>query len=317
MSIQDANFEDLLKAHYVESAGSALAGMLESIRRGELPSHELDSFPLARPIGQSSAILFSPVISLLRFYSLLEIALLGKFVPEPDYMSTFWKETADNLSLLLAESSAEPDDYSTVLPRFLLGRLEGRMHLEEEGIDARYGELTSIFLSFLSLISRWRNPDIGLLLRFILSPDTSDIDLERFRIVVSDKDDFMSRILAVRSEQKEFPDRLLQGLSGTLGLCEDLDRLLEDSKPFPLVQSAMWTYHADLFSTVGGRLPSYLMAVVTSFVEWTTEEPESERATAITSYVENVKEFMGRLSSGAYGHSLRPDVLRPTAPAMA
>jgi hypothetical protein len=316
MSIKKANFYDLHKVHYVGTGGATIANILQNMRRGNLPENSLGSFSPTNHIGQSSAILFSPVINLLRFYSLLEIALIGKVIPEPDYMDGFWKEATENLSLLVPSQAAD-DNYPIVLPQFLLGRLEGRMHLEEEAIDVRYGEITSIFVSFSNLISRWRNPGTDMFLRLALSQDTGDNDLEMFRMVVGDKNEFMGRILVRRSDRSRFPDQLLHGLSETLDLCEDIDRLLGESEAFPLLQSAMWIYHADLFSAVDRRLPSYLLKVVESFGNWVQDEPQSERAAEINDYIENVKDFMNRLSSGAYGSALRPDVVQPLAPAMA
>lgn len=316
MTIQDANFEDLQRVHYVGTRGPSIDNTLKRIRGGNLRQDELNSFPLRDHIGKSSAILFSPVIDLLRFYGLLEIALLSKFIPEPDYMNEFWKDAAENLGLLLTNSNADADNYPTILPQFLLGRLEGRLHLEEEGVDVRYGELSGIVLSFYSLVSRWREPDVEALLRYVLTPDTDHLALETLRAVVREKDEFMARILVVQSDSTDGLHRLLRGLSETLSLCEDVDRLLEDCKPFPLVQSAMWIYHADFFSALDRRLPSYLIQVVESFANWVLNEPQSERAAAIYDYIENAKAFMGRLSSGAYGSALRPETVRPREPAM-
>jgi hypothetical protein len=317
MSIQNANFEDLYRVYYLGTAGPLIVRTLKGIRSGNLHEDELNSFPLRDHIGESSALLFSPVMSLLRFYGLLEIALLSKFIPEPDYMNEFWKDAGENLNLLLSNSNTTADNYPTILPQFLMGRLEGRMHLEEEGVDVRYGELSSIVLSFSSLVSRWRDPDIEALLRFALTRDADHLALETLTAVVGAKDQFMARILIAQSDRTEALHQLLQGLSETLSLCEDIDRLLEDAKPFPLVQSAMWTYHADLFSALDRRLPSYLIHVVESFASWVSNEPQSQRAAAISNYIENAKAFLGRLSSGAYGGALHPEVLRPMAPVLA
>jgi len=316
MTIQDANFEDLQRVHYVGTRGPSIDNTLKRIRGGNLRQDELNSFPLRDHIGESSAILFSPVIDLLRFYGLLEIALLSKFIPEPDYMNEFWKDAAENLSLLLTNSNAAADNYPTILPQFLLGRLEGRLHLEEEGVDVRYGELSGIVLSFSSLVSRWQAADVEAFIRFVLTKAPEHLSLDTLRFVVGEKDEFMARILIARSERTDPLHQLLRGLSETLSLCEDIDRLLEESKAFPLLQSAMWIYQADLFSALDKRLPSYLIQVVESFANWVPNEPQSERAAAINDYIENAKAFMGRLSSGAYGSALRPDVVRPREPAM-
>ncbi len=316
MSIRSANFEDLLRVHYTGTGAAETADLLKKMLSGHGPKLELGLLNTATHIRQSSALLFTPIVGLLRFYALLEIAYIAKFIPEPDYMDGFWKDTAANLAFLLSTANAADDNYPMVLPRFLLGRLEGRIHLEEEGIYERHGTLAGILLIFYRMISPWRHPEVAAFVEIALSEQIPHTLRDDFRSFVGDKDRFMAAIGSTTPGISR-PDPLLWGFSETLSLCEGLDRLLEEAKPFPLLQSAMWTYYAELFPSPDSPLPSFVMQAVGSFAQWVADEPESKRAGAVNEYIVSVKEFMGRLSSGNYGRALSPNVLEPAAPVMA
>lgn len=308
--IKRSNFEDLYKFYYVETGAFRAAEILNGVREDLLSEELLRTFP---PEGtkESGAILFSPLGDLLKFYSLLEIALLIKFIPEPDYASVFWFHARRALSLKLIAPYIQ-EDYPLQLPRFLLGRLEGRMHLAEEFSEDRYGEVCAVFLSFLSQVSRWRDPEIQVFLRFVLSSDADQAQFDRFRGILSDRDDFMARILTTRIIRQTFEDQLLHGLSKILILCEDLDRLLVDVEGFPLLQSAMHIYYADLFGAMNQKLPSYMWVFVDSFSEWIhPEEKDSDRARAISKYILDVRQLLSGLSFGSKGNKLNPTILEP------
>lgn len=310
MSTKNDNFEDLHEAFYLRTGACNAANVLKSVREGLRSLDDLELFPPANEITISSAIVFSPIGDLLRFYSLLEIALLVKCIPEPEYTDAFWLETAENLSFPLIRSY-EAAGYPILLPRFLLGRLEGRLHLEEEGIEARYSDILSVYQGFISLSSQWRGPDVQIFLRFVLSRDTDRAQVDLFRSFLGNTNEFMSRILTTKATRGEYRDYLVYGFSKVLSLCDDLDRLLRDAKPFPILQSAIWNYHADLFSTSDRRLLSTLNQMVGTFADWIYYEPLPERTDALVRYIADVKNLMNRLASEAYGNSLSPEVLRP------
>jgi hypothetical protein len=171
MDISTENYLDLHRFHYIESGASTAAIILKRVRTGELFQDVSELFPRADEVTQSSAILFSPLGKLIKFYSLLEIALIIKFIPEPTYDDESWREVTDNLNEPLIKSYAE-SCYPVILPQFLLRRLEGRFYLDEEGIEERYDEASALFSSFVSLTSRLRHPDIEIFLRFTLSGES-------------------------------------------------------------------------------------------------------------------------------------------------
>jgi hypothetical protein len=298
--IKRSNFEDLYKFYYVEPGAARAAEIIHGVREDLLSEGLLRSFPSAEGIKDASAILFSPLGDLLKFYSLMEIALLIKFIPEPDYASEFWTRTRRVLSFKLMTPYMQ-EDYPLQLPRFLLGRLEGRMHLAEEFSKDRYDQVCAMFLSFLSQVSRWRDADIQVFLRFVLSSDTDEAQFDRFRSLIIDRDEFMSRILTTRIIRQNFDDQLLHGLSKILSLCEDMDRLLGEMDDFPLLQSAMSNYYSDLLGAMNQRLRNYILELVQSFSEWTKieEKEDEDRTRAISEYIAEVKQFLDRLSTAA------------------
>lgn len=312
--IKEINYADL-RFRYIDSGASSVAATLESIRSGSAGPLRL-SHPTDEMV-RSGMILFSPFRKLLRFYGLLEIALTIKFIPEPNYDDKFWKGIAVNLSLPVIRWYEE-SNYPVVLPQFLLGRLEGRSHLEEEGAEERYDEASALFSSFATLISRWENPDIEVFLRYAMSAESDSDQLDAFINLVANKNEFIARILAARSERNRYEDLLLSGFSGILVLCEDLDRLLEEAGDFRLLQSAMWNYHADLFLLAGGRLPSYLYRLVAAFEAWCDGESSDEATASVGGYIRDAKKLIERLSSGIYGNNLsQAPLVAPLAPALA
>ena len=128
--IKEVNYADL-QCWYKENGIGRIGAALERMR-----SEDRGVFyaPASEETVRSGSVLFSPFRKILRFYGLLEIALIIKFIPEPNYDDTFWKHAAANLSLPFISE----ENYPVVLPKFLLGRLEGRSHLEEEYSDERY-----------------------------------------------------------------------------------------------------------------------------------------------------------------------------------
>lgn len=312
--VKRSNFEDLQKFFYVETGAFRAAKILYGVTESWLPEGLARSFFLPEVVKEKSVIPFGPLADLLKFYSLLEIALVATFIPEPDYASAFWSEIRKNLSLALIRPYIL-ESYPVQLPRFLLGRLEGRMHLAEEFSEDRYGEVCAALLSFLSQVSRWRDADIQVFLRFVLSSETDQVQFDLFQDLIGNRDEFMSRILARRITRQSFDDHLLHGLSKVLNLCEDLDRLLSEMDRFPLLQSAMSNYYADLFWAMNQRLPRYLKELVQSFSNWTTgtasDKGNAERAQAVSEYIAEVEQFLARLSSGTAGNILSSKILQP------
>jgi hypothetical protein len=158
------------------------------------------------------------------------------------------------------------------------------------------------------------------------APSTSNcerdtVDPAQFETLVGlvrDKNKFLARILVTRSKRCVYDDHLLWGFSQIVSFCEDLDRLLEEAGAFPLLQSAMWNYHSDVFSVLGNRLPSCIMHLVEAFGEWEAEELSQEERLAIYDYIKHVKSLIERLSSDTYGGLLNNRFVQPivAAPAM-
>jgi len=300
MELKEINFYDLCRLHYIETGASRTADILERLGNGMFEFEDL--FPPPDRLDRSGAIIFSPMGKLLKFYSLLEIAFIIKFIPEPQYGDKFWKKVAGNLNLSLIKRY-ESERYPIVLPQFLLGRIEGRLHLEDEATANRYDEASAMFLSFVSLVSRWQLPDIQIFLRFAISGETDSAQLDALENLVSDKNEFIRHFSADRSGHQQYSDHQLHGFSQVLSVLDDLDRLLEEAGDFPLLQSAMWNYHADLFSLVDARLPRYLVKLARAFRVWISESTPEEEV-AINEYVVSVEKLIERLASGAYGSSL-------------
>ena len=292
MDLKQANFDDLWQYHYLNTSAVHAAATIKSLSEWQDPMEHPES------------IIFDPVGRLLKFYSLLEISLIIKSIPEPTYEDAKWKEIRTNLSHILNRENEE-GGYPILLPRFLQGRLEGRLHLEEELPEEREDEAFAAVASFLSIIKRWNFADQEGFLRFIIRSNTNEI--EYLSSLLADRHAFTSH-LASRSKGRHYEDRLIQGFSCVLDICDDLDRLLDELTLFPLLQSAMWNYHADLFSFSNARLPRELNNLLNQFLAWRIVQ---EERSIVAEYVNATQQMVNRLASGAYGNSLSDILSNP------
>ena len=311
MNVQAVNMADLWETYFVRTGAPTASEILRDFRRNRIDGDSLLglAFEPRRSPGQDRRKLGPPFLALLEFYSVLEIALLIKFIPEPAY-DDLWGEIGQNLALPEFRVIYE-NDFGSVLPGFLSGRLEGRLHLDDEQVGDRRRETSALFLGFLDSLSRVKRPSIRLFLRDCISSPYIPVEVLEFISILGSKEEFMRRILKGPNETYERVDVLLHGFSHFLTFCFDFDSLLQDSQAFPLFQSAMWNYFGDLFQALGDRLAQRIGSAVGEFQYWVADEHWDEARPEVVRYIDGVRDVVQRLTSGSYGHSMGAAVLEP------
>jgi hypothetical protein len=307
MKTAQINFEDLYDLFFAKTSASDASRILQGMRQGVVDPTAMLSLHRRNVSVEADEALRQSIISLLKFYSLVEIGLVVKLLPEPSYES-FWLEITQNLSFAPLRSFYE-SYYRLILPQFLLARLEGRLHLYEERVEEKASQASSLFLSFVDVVSRVNNPDIQYFLRSCAVPEAV-----RFLMrILEDKERVMSHILEAPDEQ-DHGHRVLHGLSGFLSFCDDLDRLLYASRDLPLFQSAMWNYFGDLFQLSGEQLGAIMFEAVTQFLKWPDDDAGEEAREQIARYVRDATGLIERLTSGFYGLGMQAPLIELAPP---
>lgn len=296
--LRGVNFEAMFRQFFSLTEAPLAMETFWRRRRGELSNEEMSALFYGRS-GRRDMPRPSSFIALLKFYSLLEIALLVSFIPEPDDLS-IWTDIRESLALPEFRTFYEKD-YPLILPEFLLRRLTEGYELREEIL----GGTSSVFLVFLSLIARTeRDDDIAFFLRLAMRADFDQDTMGTLRVALKDKKIFMNRLLDSKTGDEDEVSRALRGLDRFLNFCNDFDGLLGRSPKYPLLQSAMWNYYGDVFQLYGRRIERTVKAVLEGFETWVQEEHWDDYQLDVKKYLSQMFEVIDRLTSDYYGGNL-------------
>lgn len=300
--IRQINFEDLIELYFRHTLAREAEEYLSLSRRGkaEIPLPHLLRYHEQEGVTDRREIHLRDCFdSLLAFYSLLEIAIVISFVPDPAE-DDFWMGVKANLSLEPVCKYYE-ENYPLLLPKLLRRRLHG----EIEPKDKDNSQTAAIFTAFLGLEDRIsKDRDIDIFMRLIDFFYFGQVRLNTLIAVLMDKRDFMQRILKP-PEERDVLDRGLQGFIKFLLFSNELDEILQESSEYPVFQSAMWHYHGYWFQTIGDRVGEQLKVAVGHFLKWTPHVSEKEDRNEIEETVEQVTGVINRLTSRKYGDALR------------
>jgi hypothetical protein len=300
MSIQISNFEHLSDLYFRETRAYKAADFLKDSRikeRGEeiLQFIFLENWTkVSKENIQEARIVREHFVFLMKYYSLLEICCLSGFISDPSD-SDFWSDTKKNLNLPAVKRFYETE-YPLLLTEFLAKRLNRDLSLKEEKLDG----LSPILLTFLGTIDRMqRNADISIFLCPLFYSEFCDYGYHRLFELFMDRESCAEQFLNPPTAP-DHSHRLVRGFDDFLIFCEDLDRLLSESDSYPLLQSAMWNYYADIFQNRAHQLKS----TVTSLVDVLESPAESFKV-----YSKNIHELLERLTSGLYGRYISKAVM--------
>jgi hypothetical protein len=242
---------------------------------------------------------------LLAFYSILEIASLIGYVPEPlpqEFItSTTWRLSEPSLKKYYEHY------YPCLLPQLFRSRLTDVLRLKEH-VAGHDDEVWGMFSEFCSLVN-WNLNDEGIqTFQWFLDEGTIEgIGIQHTIEALKEPQSYLARRMKPTSDHDPL-DRSLEGLQSFVTFCLKFDDLLKRADQYPLFQSAQWHYFAYWFRRIGEQGEIQLTRALQQFVSWTNRSSDismEQDSQDINHYVGTVRSVMSRLVSGAYGRVLQ------------
>src|SRR5467141_807008 len=284
MDIAEVNLHDLVSRFFETAPARKASDLLEQMR------------------DQNFAVVDKPTLDRLqtaseqlsRFYGLVELGFIARFISTKQLPSNLRDKWLTDLSDPIFVRYC--DEVGHMLPILLRYRLKGTRSLE----DARSEALIPLYLQFLEVSSLLNDEGISDFLTLIkASKGHFDVDTCT-RMLASPAKTTLSllkpELLRTRNDQ------FILGIGKFLDFCRELDRLLEESTNFPLLQSGMWHYHLPVLSDWNVNLLEMLNSSFRIMTERNHIPYESVRGEL--GNIENVCQVLERLTSNVYGDAL-------------
>lgn len=239
---------------------------------------------------------------LLEFYSLLEIASLLRSLPEP-LPSKLATQAKRDLSHPAVQVYYE-DHYPLLLPQLFLLRLKQKNTLHEAG---KQETCFPLFAQFLSLVDSINDDDEVETFQWFLDDGERDgYSIDDTLEVMSHREEFLKRFFSPPDDWDAL-DQSLHGFQRFVDFCVDFNRLLEVSKAFPRLQSAMWHFFSYWFDELGDKVGTQIGEAARLFLNWkpTTKTQRAEAEKEVQRYVASVERALKKLTSGKYGEELK------------
>jgi hypothetical protein len=264
MSVPDINLDDLIWQYTSRGDISEVINLLDNGASGKRP----DSLTFllrdhrTRPLYQEEVRLRNGFNKLLSFYSIIEIACLIEFVPNP------LPEQFQNIALTHLEQEGLKNYYELyyplLLPRLLRERLKGNYDLRTPVNTVGVSQ----FLQFLELSKMLEGSEqvetfLVLLDEAAGSPDS----VVELMSVLANPERFKERIEHPPGEQDEL-DKALHGFFSFLTFCCEFEGLIQRCSKFPLLQSAIWHHQAYWFDVNRERVSDVLVSATDCLREW-------------------------------------------------
>jgi hypothetical protein len=100
-------------------------------------------------------------------------------------------------------------------------------------------------------------------------------------------------------------DLSIHGFQRFVDFCIEFAHFLQESAPYPLLQSAMWHFFCYWFEQIGEKVDEEVVEAAESFLSWSPEQDPKEAKKEVDQYVRRVKWAMGTLTNGDFGVPLR------------
>jgi hypothetical protein len=306
MDIQHVNLLDLeLQYRHKSSAASDLLRRTARRTDDTLLSWKLRPRGIER-ISDAEARIRDSFDYLLNLYSMAEIASLIALVPNP-LPREFRERALADLSQPAVQKYYE-QYFPLLLPTLLRQRISGQQDLRSVDSDAG-----PVFMDFLQLSRTLENDrDLLCFLWMLDGAETSDgVWLDDLIPVLADERQLV-RVLTGRGSRGQ-PIQIkgrrgkrsgVVGFSKFLEFCNALDALLRQSKPMPLLQSAMWHFHSFWFQRLRKEFDNYIKPTIMNWASWTSQpydtndHKESQRA------ADHTLTLLKRLMGKQYGKAL-------------
>jgi hypothetical protein len=290
------------------SASVALEEMrAQSTRGGEWDLSEVLRHHADDPIEDDDEISMRDAFDdLLAFFGCVEIASMIGFVPDPLPMP--WR--LDVASALCNNDLRRyyRTHYPLFLPDMLLARVAGvRGWREPRAPDP------ALFLEFLHISALLEDdPGVSMFLWFLDDGYHEQYEFaDTLKILESPRR--LVRALGRSPRRRNPAEHAVDGFRTFVSFSVALDDLLHRTVRFPLLQAAMWEYHAYWFRIVSGEVRDSLEEALGTVRKWLSSPtakqlPQSELEllrTEATTSLKNVMSVVRRLTGRTYGQQIR------------
>ncbi|MEP6780478.1 MAG: hypothetical protein ABJC26_11360 [Gemmatimonadaceae bacterium] len=303
MSIEQANFEDLMEVYFTrtgaEKAAKRLIKLIYSEKDGDLRrllrDHNEEAIVLTTEMNFRAS-----VDELLIWFSVLEIATVAGFIAPPTHQFEFWK----SIQTILSNNRVEryyKKYYPTRLPEMLLRRINGEL----EEVEAFNEELSRTMIQFLALdrrfMSKLNDSTLILLLDdFVIKGyDFSDV-VKRIR----DPEKFIKSLTLAPPKRDALDDAIIE-LNVFLVFLKDLQRLLSGMSDYPLFQSEVWNHYGYWFETIHEDFQSQINSALDQFLHWTPVDGKEDAVNSIQREIASARGVLTDLVSTKYATVVR------------
>jgi hypothetical protein len=313
MTLPEINLEDLIRRYTrrrgVYAASHLLNTGAEAIMGGPVANYL--SQPRTSLIIEKEAPLRRAFDNLLASFNIIEIASLIQFVPDP--LPYEYRELA--LAQLRNEVFKKYYEHycPLLLPRLLRARLEGSLslHTPEDPLA------TNLFIQFLELNQMVEEDDqVEEFLTLVYRSPGSSYTVEQMLVVLESPRSFEERIEHPPAQQDEL-DRALHGLFTFLTFCVEFDSLLGQCLNYPLLQSAMWHYHALWFDMKLEEVKNVLTSAIDKVKDWQNysgvQSVHIESRTESEEAIIETQKAVEKLTTGVYRSALEKLALEKLA----
>lgn len=270
------NLDSLTRNHFTKTTAVRAARVLEKGAEGRT---RVNLKSLLRHHGERSVVsprelrLRSAFDELLGFYSLVEVGCIAGYLPNP-LPEEFARAAEKYLSRDEVRKYYE-ENYPVLLPRLLRKRLAGVNRLRETNT----GRSIPLFFQFIENNSMIENENVGQFLWFLEDGRTQGYSIGDTLDALGKPKQF-ARCLMQAPSERDALDKSLLGFGRFVQFCRHFDSLLQAAHDLPLLQSAMWHFHAYWFHHLEIDFGKSMKDAVRQFEQW--DRPKAARETAPT-----------------------------------
>jgi hypothetical protein len=247
VDFESLNLRELRTQYHDESIRAAAIEALSVVR---LRDSKGVSDALAESIGLDDV--------LLRYYGLMEVATIARYVPWP-LPEEYRRAALDELE------GVARDERLDLLAELHVRRLRGELDaVEDDDPDTPLYALYGAFLDVNTLIDREEA-------RAFLASRADEKTLRELLAALGSEALFIER-MSVSPVDRSRTDQALNGFTAFSSFVQEFDALLRTAERVPLAQSAFWCFHARLFDRTRGVLGPLMRDCFAAVASWKAVE---------------------------------------------
>jgi hypothetical protein len=295
VNISEINFQDILSDYfYGTGALSATETLLNAITKCKKAwMKRMLRHHGEWPVSDSYEIQFRDAVDdLIVCYNVLEVAITGGLILQPENNSQFWNDAR----VILENEFVRyyyVNLYPERLPQLLLLRLQCKFGYIEDG------PTRVLVMSFFDLDRQFIQNHRG---RYLLKM-LDDFTIAGYRFLdvsslLESPEKFIKSLLK-NPDEKSILDEAVHELDLFLEFCFKLYDMILRSEPWPLLQSEIWLRYSYWFDIIGVQLNHHLGKALDKFLTWPPLSAD-QNLSEIQNYVDRARRTLKYLLSAKY-----------------